>query len=80
MVLAHEWEPYYKDEFRRAARLARELGIAIEPFFETKDPRMAPVNNRTDSTVEKEFTVDAVNQPDQYDSTIEELIDDATAL
>ena len=33
VVLAHEWEPYYKDEFRRAARLARELSIAIEPFF-----------------------------------------------
>ena len=25
VVLAHEWEPFYKDEFRRAARLAREL-------------------------------------------------------
>jgi len=34
VVLAHEWEPYYKDEFRRAARLARELCIAIEPQFE----------------------------------------------
>ena len=28
VVLAHEWEPYYKDEFRRAARLARELTMA----------------------------------------------------
>tara|TARA_X000001388_G_scaffold50498_1_gene36476 strand:- start:4398 stop:4970 length:573 start_codon:yes stop_codon:yes gene_type:complete len=34
VVLAHEWEPYYKDEFRRAARLARELGISIEPYFD----------------------------------------------
>ena len=34
IVLAHEWEPYYKDEFRRAARLARELCIAIEPLFD----------------------------------------------
>ena len=34
IVLAHEWEPYYKDEFRRAARLARELCIAIEPVFD----------------------------------------------
>ena len=34
VVLAHEWEPYYKDEFRRAARLARELCIAIEPLFD----------------------------------------------
>ena len=34
VVLAHDWEPYYKDEFRRAARLARELFISIEPFFD----------------------------------------------
>ena len=39
VVLAHEWEPYYKDEFRRAARLGRELAIAIEPFFEDEDKR-----------------------------------------
>ena len=39
VVLAHEWEPYYKDEFRRAARLGRELAIAIEPFFEDDDQR-----------------------------------------
>ena len=34
VVLAHEWEPYYKDEFRRAAKLARELGVSIEPYFD----------------------------------------------
>ena len=34
VVTAHEWEPYYKDEFRRAAKLARELGISIEPYFD----------------------------------------------
>lgn len=39
VVLAHEWEPYYKDEFRRAARLARELMISIEPLFEDEDER-----------------------------------------
>ncbi len=39
VVLAHEWEPYYKDEFRRAARLGRELAIAIEPYFENDDER-----------------------------------------
>jgi deoxycytidylate deaminase len=39
IVLAHEWEPYYKDEFRRAARLARELFISIEPLFDDADER-----------------------------------------
>ncbi len=39
VISAHEWEPYYKDEFRRAARLARELAISIEPLFEDADPR-----------------------------------------
>ena len=41
VVAAHEWEPYYKDEFRRAGRLARELAIAIEPLFDNPDPRFA---------------------------------------
>ena len=40
VVLAHEWEPFYRDDFRRAARLAREVSVAIEPFYETPDPRL----------------------------------------
>ena len=39
VVLAHDWEAYYKDEFRRAARLARELAISIEPLFLDEDER-----------------------------------------
>lgn len=45
VVLAHEWEPYYKDEFRRAARLARELSISIEPLFEDDDQRFSTNHN-----------------------------------
>ena len=44
VVLAHDWEPYYKDEFRRAARLARELLISIEPLFEDDDTRFETNN------------------------------------
>lgn len=44
IVLAHEWEPYYKDEFRRAARLARELFISIEPLFTNEDERFSTNN------------------------------------
>ena len=44
VVLAHEWEPYYKDEVRRSARLARELMISIEPLFEDDDERFATNN------------------------------------
>lgn len=44
VVLAHEWEPFYKDEFRRAARLARELSISIEPLFEDDDERFSTNN------------------------------------
>ena len=40
VVLSHDWEPYYKDEFRRAARLARELIISIEPYFDDEDERI----------------------------------------
>jgi deoxycytidylate deaminase len=41
VVLQHEWEPYYREEFRRAARLARELSISIEPHLDNADPRFS---------------------------------------
>ena len=66
VVLAHEWEPYYKDEFRRAARLARELSIAIEPYFEDKDPRLS-VNSHADRDIDTTlYTTDDL-KPDDYD-------------
>jgi len=55
MVLAHEWEPYYKDEFRRAARLARELAMAIEPMYEDDDQR---------------FTVNKLARPKKIDDDL----------
>jgi len=53
IVVAHEWEPYYKDEFRRAARLARELSISIEPLFEDEDERFS-TNNQSPRFDERE--------------------------
>ena len=74
VVLAHEWEAYYKDEFRRAARLARELNIAIEPYFETDDPRLG-VNSRANKKIEKEFYHDVEEHlPDKYDDDSETKI------
>ena len=74
VVLAHEWEPYYKDEFRRAARLARELNIAIEPFFEDDDPRFA-VNKRANKKVDEELYTDTdPHSPDEFDTS--EIQDD----
>ena len=67
VVLAHEWEAYYKDEFRRAARLARELSIAIEPFFEDEDPRLS-VNSHANKTIDKNLYHTAADfTPDDYD-------------
>lgn len=66
VVLAHEWEPYYKDEFRRAARLARELNIAIEPFFEDEDPRLA-VNSYSEREVDESLYDTSEHTPDDYD-------------
>jgi deoxycytidylate deaminase len=57
IVLAHEWEPYYKDEFRRAARLARELSISIEPLFEDDDERFS-TNNQAPRFDEREQQFD----------------------
>ena len=36
-VIAHDWPVLYKQEFRKAASTARELGMAIEPVFEDDD-------------------------------------------
>ena len=66
VVLAHEWEPYYKDEFRRAARLGRELNIAIEPYFEDKDPRLS-VNTHADREVDPVLYTTEDHKPDDYD-------------
>ena len=68
VVLAHEWEPYYKDEFRRAARLARELNIAIEPLFENEDPRLS-VNSYAEQDIDKELFPDSnPHATDEYDA------------
>ena len=77
VVLAHEWEPYYKDEFRRAARLARELNIAIEPFFEDEDPRLS-VNSNANRTIDKKLYHDGGDHtPDDYDpQSSTEILDD----
>jgi len=63
VIAAHEWEPYYKDEFRRAARMARELAIAIEPLFEDKDQRFQTNSHKIDD----------------YDPKTSDEIDDDTA-
>ena len=65
VVLAHEWEAYYKDEFRRAARLARELQISIEPFFEDDDERFS-TNNQAPRFDDKEAQF---NNKDLYTSS-----------
>ena len=68
VVLAHEWEPYYKDEFRRAARLARELNIAVEPFFENADPRFS-VNSYAEQEVDENLYPDSnPHATDEFDA------------
>ena len=68
VVLAHEWEAYYKDEFRRAARLARELTMAIEPMFEDEDPRFT--KNVYDRNIDPElFRNSNPFETDEYDPT-----------
>lgn len=56
VVAAHQWEPYYKDEFRRAARLARELSIAIEPLFDDVDQRFVENPHELDEFDPKEIS------------------------
>jgi len=78
VIAAHEWEPYYKDEFRRAARLARELCMAIEPLFDDEDKRFG-VNTKDQELPDKELYSD--HMPDDYDpQTTDEIDDDTISL
>ena len=69
VVLAHEWETFYKDEFRRAARLAREVSIAIEPLFLDEDPRFTK-NTYDERNIDPElFPGQSPFEKDEYDPT-----------
>ncbi len=69
VVLAHEWETFYKDEFRRAARLAREVSIAIEPIFLDEDPRFTK-NTYDERDIDPElFPGQSPFEKDEYDPT-----------
>ena len=71
VFLAHEWEPFYKDEYRRAARLARELSISIEPFHDSEDPRFSSSPQKEDNDyykIDQYDPQDANDIPDE-DST-----------
>lgn len=75
-VLAHEWEAFYKDEFRRAARLARELSLSIEPVFDNEDPRFAQnAQDIMDKQVDTSLYTDAY-KPDEYDPELKTDIQD----
>ena len=66
IVSAHEWEPYYKDEFRKAARLSRELNISIEPIFRDEDQRFS--TNANDREIDPLlFPETNPFAPDEYD-------------
>ena len=66
VILAHEWEPYYREEFRRAGRLARELQVSIEPIFLDEDPRFT--KNTNDRNIDPVLFPEANPfSPDEYD-------------
>ena len=81
MILAHEWEPFYKDEFRRAARLAREFCMAIEPIFNTEDERFG-VKKKQEAVPQPElYTEPNPYELDDFDPlSIDEIDDDTTAV
>ena len=64
VVLAHEWEPYYKDEFRRSARLARELSVSIEPYFEDDDQRFGTGNTPEEFDNKDLYTTNPIEADD----------------
>ena len=81
VVLAHEWEPYYKDEFRRAARLARELGISIEPYFDddqnfTTNHHAPTFEVREEQFNNKDLYTTNPVEDDDYQPEVEQYNDD----
>ena len=80
VVLAREWQPYYKDEFRRAARLARELCMAVESIYEDEDPRFA-VSKKDLNVPDPELYTENPYEQDEFDpQTIDEIHDDSTSV
>ena len=80
VVLAREWQPYYKDEFRRAARLARELCMAVESIYENEDPRFA-VSKKDQDIPDPELYTENPYEQDEFDpQTIDEIHDDSTSV
>ena len=80
VVMAHEWEPFNKDEFRRSARLARELSMAVEPMYPEKDPRLNTprLTQEEKDLIDPNLLVkDEFFTPDEYDpKNITEILDD----
>ena len=80
IIRAHEWEPYYKDEFRRASRLARELSMAIEPIFDDENPSFG-INTKQREIPDAELYTDYEHQIDEYDpQSADEINDDTTSV
>ena len=81
VFLQHQWEPFYKDEFRRAARLARELKLAIEPIYSDEDQRFS--TNTSHREADSLFNGESNSfSPDEYDSDHAKLTDheDSTSV
>ena len=77
VIQAHEWEPYYKDEFRRAARLARELCMAIEPLFDSEDARFG-VSTKGKEVPDADLYTENPHAVDEYDPQNSDELDDET--
>ena len=75
VFLGHEWEPFYKDEFRRAARIARELKMSIEPIYTDDDQRFTTntYDRNTDQAIQSGKNPYA---PDEYDPSDSKNIHD----
>jgi deoxycytidylate deaminase len=77
IVRAHPWEANYKYEFRKAARLARELCIAIEPIYDKSDPQLSPNANDREDYEEELFPQPATPYaPDEFDQKSTGTYDD----
>jgi deoxycytidylate deaminase len=70
LVLAHEWETRYLNDFRASARLGRELGMTIDAFYPDDEAKPQAFKTAFPQTAENAYAVDEFDESDQDNSDV----------
>lgn len=70
IVLAHEWETRYLNDFRASARLGRELGMTIDAFYPDEETKPKAFKTAFPQTVNNAYAVDEFDESDPVESDV----------